>query len=337
MNVSTIVHMSEHACTNPLVTLAITTLNRPDYIRETLSATMAQGYPNLDILVSDNGSSNETSVLVKALIKNDPRARFRRNETTVPIHEHFTQCVQEARGEYFIILNDDDLINSDFVAELVGVAQRHPDVNVVVPRNATMDKHGAVVREFATPEGEVFDGPEFVCNWLYGRPPQLFINVTTVLARTNVIREFGGYRGLAHGHNIDNLLFLQCAITGPVGFAKGAVFHWRDHSTSLGNSAAAKQIVNSTRQFVRQLHCDPSTVKALDALPMARRKQILTGLRVMTDRELVMHMKWYDKSFRWKCGRVLSLCRSDAEFFFVVVRMGYRKLKQFFHPARYST
>src|SRR6266851_278874 len=96
---------------NPLVTLAITTLNRPDYLRETLLSVLAQDYSNLDILVSDNGSNAETLAVARALSRDDARVRFRRNDATVSVNEHFNQCVQAARGELFTIVNDDDLIN----------------------------------------------------------------------------------------------------------------------------------------------------------------------------------------------------------------------------------
>ena len=106
----------------PLVTLAITTFNRPRFLRETFASALAQDYANLDILVSDNGSRDTTPLLTQALVNSDPRVRLRRNETTVPLHEHFTQCVEAARGEYFVLLHDDDRINSCFVSELAGVA-----------------------------------------------------------------------------------------------------------------------------------------------------------------------------------------------------------------------
>ena len=69
----------------PLVTLLLPTLNRTTYLREALDSVLAQDYPNLDILISDNGSSNETPEFVRSIVNGDPRVRFRRNDLTVPI------------------------------------------------------------------------------------------------------------------------------------------------------------------------------------------------------------------------------------------------------------
>jgi glycosyltransferase involved in cell wall biosynthesis len=313
----------------PLVTLAVPTLDRADYLRETLSSVLAQNYPNLDILVSDNGSRDETSALVQTLIKNDCRARFRRNETTVPQHEHFTQCVQAARGEFFILLCDDDLINPSFVSELVGVATRHTDINVVVPATVTIDEQGKVIKEFAKPQGEVVDGTEFVLRWLRGPGPKLFANVATILGRTEIIRHFGSYQGFARGQNMDNLLFLQCAMNGSVGFAHNAVFSWRVYSRSLGSASLPEQVAEASHQFVQHLLHDPHTVEALAALPRSLRKEVLNGVRIMTAREFLSRSNFFNHPFRWECVRKLFVFHWNAMFCYVVLHWYYRQLRDF--------
>ncbi|PYX56625.1 MAG: hypothetical protein DMG76_14310 [Acidobacteria bacterium] len=314
----------------PQVTLAVTTLNRTEYLRETLSAALAQDYPNLEILVSDNGSSDDTPAVALTLVGNDPRARFRRNDTTVPQHEHFTQCVLAARGEYFILLCDDDVINPTFVSEMVTVATRHSNVGVVVPANVTIDERGKMIAEFATPQGDVFDGPEFVCRWLSGPGPKLFGNVVTMLGRTETIRRFGGYRDFAHGQNMDNLLFLQCAITGRVGFARGAVFGWRVYNRSYGSASSPHNVAESSHQFVQHLLRDPRTVEALAALPSTRRKEVVNGVRLMTAREFLSRIDFFEHPFQWACVRRLFMFHWDAMFCYVVCHWYYRWLRDLF-------
>jgi glycosyltransferase involved in cell wall biosynthesis len=314
----------------PLVTLAVTTLDRADYLRKTLSSVLAQDYRNLDILVSDNGSRDATPTLVQRLIEDDPRARLRRNQTTVPQHEHFNQCVQAARGEFFILLCDDDLINPSFISELVSVATRHSNVNVVVPANVTIDEQGSLIKEFTKPQCEVFDGLEFVCRWLRGPGPKVFANVVTVLGRTEIIRHFGGYRGLARGQNMDNLLFLQCAINGRVGFACGAVFSWRVYNRSYGYTSTPQHVAESSHEFVKHLLHDPPTVEALAALPRSSRKEVINGVRLMTAREFLCRIDFFEHPFRWECVRKLSVFHWNTMFCYVVFHWYYRQLRDIF-------
>ena len=282
---------------NPLVTLVVPTLNGSDYIQETVSAALAQDYGNLDILISDNGSRDETLELVKSVTKDDPRVRFRRNEQTVPIYEHFNQCVAAARGEFLIVLDDDDTISPNFVSACVEVASRHPNVHVVVPRNVIVDDNGVVTNELATPEGDVFDGVEFVCDWLYGRTPAVFASVGTVLSRTALVREFGGYQPFVRGRNIDNLVFLQCAISGRVGFAHEALFKWRVYVRSYAASPPLRQLSSASRDFVKHVETDPRTLQALSMLAPERREQIIDGVRLMAAAELLHVTKFWEQPF----------------------------------------
>jgi glycosyltransferase involved in cell wall biosynthesis len=283
--------------TPPLVTLVVPTLNRPRYLREALGCVLAQDYPNLEILISDNGSHDDTPALARALASGDPRVRFRRNAVTVPVYEHFTQCVQAARGTFFVLVCDDDRINPGFVSELVGVTMRHPGVNVALPACVTIDEQGALLETFAVPEGEVLDGVEFACHWMYERRPVYFNCLATTLMRTEVIRRFGGYQPFARGLNIDNLMFLQGALTGPVGFAHRAIFNWRIYNHSYGTTADPKQIAKSAWQLVDHLRHDPLTVEALAALPAARRKEVIDGARIMGAKSFLYYINFYNDPY----------------------------------------
>jgi glycosyltransferase involved in cell wall biosynthesis len=297
----------------PLVTLAVTTFNRTTYLRDTLECVLAQDYENLDILVSDNGSADETHLITQVLVNSDPRVRLRRNEKSVPLHEHFSQCVQAARGKYFVLLHDDDRINSCFVSEAVEVATRYPDANVVVPANIMIDEEDTIIRQGARPSGEIFDGPTFVCDWLYH--PEILVDVTTILMRTEIVRRFGGYQCFERGRNIDNLLFLQCAITSRVGFAERAKFYWRTYPESYGSRATPRAIANSGHAYLQHLRRDPETRRALAALTSTSRKRILRGVRKATIGELLYHMRVHERASRWRTARtILVNSRKDIIF-----------------------
>ena len=307
----------------PLVTVAVTTLNRPTYLAETISCVLAQDYPFLDILISDNGSTDETPILARAMAGHDPRVRFRRNEDTVAVDEHFSQCLMEARGQYFVLVSDDDRINSCFVSELTAVAVRHPEVNVVVPANVIIDERGQVVREFARPSTEVFDGVSFYCDWVQGRGPQVVADVTTVLLRADTARHFGGYQPFDGGRNIDNLMLLQCGLSGSVGYSRCAEFSWRRYMTSYGFTATPEQIGSSGRKFVQHLRTDPRTVEALQRIPLGLRRRVLRAVGEVTTLEVLAGMKHVPFNSRMLLR--LFAMRRDAVFVYVVLREYLRR------------
>jgi len=321
---------------NPTVTLAVLTLNKPTYLRETLTSVLAQDYPGLEILISDNASTDETPDLAREIAGGDPRVRFRRNEKTVPIHEHFTQCLFAAKGEFFILLSDDDRINPTFVSELAGVARRHPSVNVVVPLNRTIDENGNTIEDRPPLDGEVFPGPEFVCNWLYRRVPPPFAAVVTVMGRTETMRHFGGYQPFARGQNIDNCNFLQLAITGDVGFARNARFEWRVFNRSYGSTATPQQIAESSRAFVKALRTHPQTVAALDRLPAHLRREIIDGVRLMTAEEFLFRIRFYENPFSPRCVSKFPIFGCDRIFLRTIAREYWHRLRRPFSRGRRS-
>jgi glycosyltransferase involved in cell wall biosynthesis len=302
----------------PLVTLAVPTLNRTTYLREALTSVLAQDYPNLDILVSDNGSHDETPEFARSIVNGDPRVRFRRNDTTVPVYDHFNQLVQEVRGEFFLVVCDDDQITPSFVSEAVAVATRHGGVNVVVPLNVTMDQQGNVLKEYGQPDNELVDGVDFVNHWLYERTPPYFACLATMLLRTETVRHFGGYPPFARGQSIDNMLFLQCALTGPVGFAHRAIFKWRIYPESFGTTATPQHLAQSGREAVAFVRREPRTVEALAALPPAERHEIVHGVRLLSARAFLYNLAFYDNP--GACIRQVFIYPFDTVFLRIVLR-----------------
>jgi glycosyltransferase involved in cell wall biosynthesis len=307
-------HSVEQNAKTPLVTIAVPTLNGADYLRETLMSLLTQDYPALDILLSDNGSTDGSLSLASAVAQDDPRVRFRRNEVTVPIHEHYNQCLEAVRGEFFVLLDDDDLISPNFVSRLVQVAVRHPHLDIVIPRNETIDINGITLQEYSVPDDEVVDGFQFVCDWLYCRTLPKFACVSAVLLRTASIRGFGGYQGFERGQNIDNLLLLQCAVGNQIGFAADAIFKWRVYHSSYGGNLHLQVLMTSSRQFVRHVQRDPRTVAVLSKLSPAQRREIIDGVRYLGAQDVLNRMNFFGDPYslvtlrRLIAFRMTSMC-----------------------------
>ena len=79
--------------TNPLVTIAIPTFNRADgSMLQTVQAALSQTYANVEVLVSDNASSDNTQELISAI--DDPRLRYVRHPENIGANNNFNSCVE---------------------------------------------------------------------------------------------------------------------------------------------------------------------------------------------------------------------------------------------------
>ncbi len=97
----------------PLVTVAIPTFNRADLVEQCVRSVMEQTYPNIEILVSDNASSDETLKRLSAI--DDKRLRVVTSQTNVGAIGNFNKCIDEARGDYFVLAADDNFYRPQFV------------------------------------------------------------------------------------------------------------------------------------------------------------------------------------------------------------------------------
>ena len=111
-----------------LVTIAIPTFNRASgNLACALQSAINQTYDNIEIIVSDNCSSDHTEQVIKQFA--DPRIQYIRHPENIGANANFNFCLSQAKGEYFLLLHDDDLIDEDFVSVCMKV--ENDDVNEI--------------------------------------------------------------------------------------------------------------------------------------------------------------------------------------------------------------
>lgn len=113
--------MTEH--TRDKVTIAIPTFNRASSLRRTLESVLAQEYRDLEVLVGDNASDDET-YLVQRNFENDTRVHWIRHEKNIGPLRNFEHLLQAANGKYFAWLADDDWLSAGYVEACVNALER---------------------------------------------------------------------------------------------------------------------------------------------------------------------------------------------------------------------
>jgi GT2 family glycosyltransferase len=98
----------------------MTTYNSARFLERCLNALWNQRYQAIELIVVDNASSDGTLSILKAV---EQRCTLVRNEHNLGFSAGQNRALREARGEWLLSLNPDVILESDFVAELVGAAQ----------------------------------------------------------------------------------------------------------------------------------------------------------------------------------------------------------------------
>ncbi len=98
----------------PLVTVCIPTFNRSDYLRDCIKSVIAQDYPCVEIVVSDNASTDDTAQVLAGF----GSLKVNRNTDNVGQIANWNVALSHATGEYVLMLSDDDLLEVDAISQL---------------------------------------------------------------------------------------------------------------------------------------------------------------------------------------------------------------------------
>ncbi len=282
----------------PLVTLAVPVYRRLDSLPRALRSVRAQDYGRIDLLVSDNGGNGtEVREIVESVYGRG--YRFRRNDRSVPVIRHFNQLIEEARGEYFVLLCDDDVISPDFVSSLVEVMERDPSVSVAIARQEAVDREGNVLTASEPRLPERMAGPDFIRLWCGGTHG--FRCFVTNLARTEQLRSCGMFPDFERGYHSDDALIVKLCLLGDVAVVSRAVFRWQVEESSLAWSAGYRDLVRSSRQFSLFLKEDPVVLRFASQHAEEWREI----------RALLSRMNWKTYLSRWKRMRDSGARKKD--------------------------
>lgn len=219
---------------SPLVTIAIPTLNRLNLLKEAILSARSQSYKNLEIIISDNCSSDGTLEFLKQL--EDPRIRVNINTQNIGMVGNWQKCLDMAQGEYFLMMSDDDkFLSNDAILKMSDgfKASHKKDVGAVFA--------GVVIRkEHKNSETISLNGQEYDEAWKL--IPDFYSNKVAIypcatMLRTKNIRSLGGYIGFGASLAVDACIWISIILDhGKAVFINEALSMYRIHY-SLSSSA----------------------------------------------------------------------------------------------------
>ncbi len=214
----------------PTVTIGLPTYNRADhYLRSALDCALEQTWDGIEIIVSDNCSSDETPDVVASY--SDPRIRYFRQPTNIGPNNNFNFCVEQARGEYFLLFPDDDRIDPDMIEACMAAADGNPDIGVIRTGTRLIDGAGRFIRDVPNrAQGLAYD--EFFRGWMRGRFTSY---VCSTLFNTRLLREAGGFQS-QHGLFQDLIAVAKLISRGGHRDVEAVKASFRRHDENYGSA-----------------------------------------------------------------------------------------------------
>ena len=109
-----------------LVSLGVFLRNEGRFIRESLESLRAQDYENLEIIISDNFSTDDTEAICREFGAGDDRVKYERQEANIGATANAVRVLDLARGKYFMWASGHDLWAPDLVSKCVAALEAHP-------------------------------------------------------------------------------------------------------------------------------------------------------------------------------------------------------------------
>ncbi len=221
---------------NPLVSILIPTYNRANYLCWAIDSALAQTYRNIEIIVHDDASTDDTpQILTK--YRSNPRIRLIRTRTNHSMIGGWNYIQSKAKGEYIKFLGSDDLLEPNCVSELIRAMTRYPQASLITSRRKFIDQDGKIVKTLGFGHKDmVVDGPEHA-HWILTSIRENKIGEpAAVLYRTKLVKQAGGFDP-TFSQFADFEYWLRLLQFGDLVYVHKSLCSFRSHESS--NTSAA--------------------------------------------------------------------------------------------------
>jgi len=193
-----------------------------------LESVRAQAYGNWEHCIADDGSTQAGTRDVLRQYSDDPRVRFVRLERNQHVSAATNAALAVARGDYIALLDHDDELAPEALAEVVRYLNTNPDADVIYSDEDKLDEAGARCDPYFKPDWS----PELFHSYMY--------TCHLMVIRRQIVEDIGGFRLGFEGAQDYDLLLRITERTDRIHHIPRILYHWRKGPGSTATAGAAK-------------------------------------------------------------------------------------------------
>lgn len=210
---------------NPLVTFFIPSYNHAKYVEKSIVSVCEQTYENLEVIIIDDGSTDGSHDLILELQKKyNFKYIHRPNKGLI---KTLNEALEIAKGEYICWGGSDDIFLKDKAERQVAFLKENPDFVLCYGKMTFINNQGGIIKNAKSKHsrsGFVFDSLLQRC----------FITLPTVMIKTSIIREFGGFDERFFLE--DYPLWLKISKKYQIGFLDEFLTYYRLHDSNVSSN-----------------------------------------------------------------------------------------------------
>ncbi|MCF6308043.1 MAG: glycosyltransferase [Flavobacteriaceae bacterium] len=260
----------------PYISIVMATFNGEEYIGEAIESVLSQTYKNFEIIIIDDGSTDETSKIINSF--KDDRIKYVKKEHNSGIADSLNIGISLAKGEYIARMDDDDVCMPNRFELQVNVLNKNK--NIIVCGTNVYSKNKLKIRKT----------PEFHKDILQ---QMVFVNPMvhpSVMIRKNILIENKYDADMVPSEDYD--LWSRLIFLGDFYNIQEPLLYYRDHGNSQTTKRRKEQLFKNVAIFefiLKKLGFTDEIVKAESLFNFASHNYSIPGKKI---KELI---NWFDK------------------------------------------
>lgn len=244
----------------PQLSIMIPTYRRPEMLAQAIRSVLAQtGEIAFEVVVVDNdhSMSQEVDELIREF--GDERLRLFRNSENLGMFGNWNRCIELARSEWICILNDDDLLHADFVADMFSVLENDASINLLYCRSIFLDSRGNFSKKLKNTVKQKLKNIKNT--WFVPRLSRIPIShvymdapssaLGLMFKRSNAM-QIGGYKASAFPSS-DYVFFTMYFLRFGASRLNKTLAYYRIHENETANPATGEGFIAKNLQLRRAL------------------------------------------------------------------------------------
>jgi glycosyltransferase involved in cell wall biosynthesis len=210
------------------VSVVVPLYNHAAYIGSAIESALAQGAVLRELIVIDDGSTDDSARVMRGLAARDSRIRFR-TQANQGAHATINAGLQDCTGEFVAILNSDDIYELGRLDTLALRLDAEPGADIAASGIAFMDGRGnAIVNNWYTEALAFRAGCDMGTSLVNGN---FLMTTSNFLFRRDLTERIGGFAALRYTHDLDFVL-RALALGHRVSLLKEELLRYRMHDSN---------------------------------------------------------------------------------------------------------
>jgi glycosyltransferase involved in cell wall biosynthesis len=202
------------------------------YLQQAIDSVLKQTYTDFELIIVNDNSPEDLDIIVNQF--NDSRIRYFKNEVNLGgknVVDNWNKCLSLTNSAYSLLFSDDDLLASDFLAEIATLINKYPQINVFYSRVNIIDLNNTVLR--LTPSAPEH---EDVLDFIWHRVSAYReIYAQNFVFKTNALKAIGGFVPFPLAWGTDDATWFTLAAEYGVVSTSKALCSWRWSELNISN------------------------------------------------------------------------------------------------------